>query len=186
MGMSLGYARVMRRFLLGTLLVSAIIGGCKESAAPKKVVEQSTGVKTSTHAPIAANGTQLIAQLPLRLQEEAKSRPAGTPAVEAVLEAFNKAGFPAKPPQQVLGAMVHAKYCASSSTLEEGIGIALCEYADDAAAEEGKDFSLKSFAMIPDRELFRNKKTTLMLRKVRKGDDIDKASKRLVEVFSSL
>jgi hypothetical protein len=172
-----------------TLCVLGLAACKKEDQAPPRPAqkfEQPPTATATTAALLGPNGPNYVATLKPRLEAEAKSRPTGTPRAEDVFEALKKAGIESTPAQQVLGAMVHAVYCVSTATPDGALGISICEYASEGAAEEGKTFSLETFKTFQNRSIARNKKTTLTLQRVLPGDAVDRAAKKATEIFSAL
>ena len=98
-----------------------------------------------------------------RLAKEAASRPAGTPRAEDVAAALGRAGVGLRSFQQVLARTVSARFCMAGHT-DAGLAVSVCEFADDAAAARGADYSRRTFdRLIPNRRLQRNGPTLLTL-----------------------
>ncbi len=117
---------------------------------------------------------------------EAASRPTGTPRAEDVLAALAAAGIKVPATKQFLGATVGATYCFGGRA-ESGLGVSVCEYSDEDAAQKGRELSLTKFKDLPNRTILVNKKTTLTLAAIAAppaaGDpEVSKAS----DVFSKL
>ena len=166
---------------LAPLLILPVILtlACREkSAAPDASVPDAQPAVTQTSTAPAPN-------LAERLQREAANRPAGTPKVEEVHEALRAAGIDLKPLRQTLALTVEASYCTISGS-PSGLGVAICEYADEAAAERGRALSLDRLKAVPNREIFVNRKTTLTLRNTPNDDVVRAEIKKAHEVFSKL
>jgi hypothetical protein len=104
-------------------------------------------------------GTSIAAQL----QREASERPAIPLRAEQVVAALESAGIPLDPPRQVLGLTVRARYCVSASGAA-GLGVAICEYPDSAAAAAGRQYSIDRFgALQPNRRIEQKGSLTLTL-----------------------
>ena len=86
-----------------------------------------------------------------QLAEEAASRPAGARRVEDVLAAIGRAGVALEAQRQYVARTVAASYCAGSQTAA-GLAVSVCEYADEAAARNGKAIMERRFPM-PHREI---------------------------------
>ena len=121
---------------------------------------------STLHRHLIAPATALLT-LGERLTREAAARPARAPDVEAVTAALGRSGLSLGPVMQVLARTVGARYCASTATAA-GLGVAVCEYGDDAEAERGLVYSRRAFdRLIPGRTLLRNRATVITLT----GDD---------------
>src|SRR5258705_11067062 len=95
------------------------------------------------------------------LQKEAAHRPEGTIKAEDVFKALDAAGIKSDgTPRQFLGTTVEAAYCAGIRT-HEGVGVAVCEYPDAAAAAKGKDIAETKFAAVKGRTIVIQKSTSL-------------------------
>jgi hypothetical protein len=106
-----------------------------------------------------APGTSIAEQL----QREAAGRPAIPLRAEQVLAALQGAGIHLDTPRQVIGLTVRASYCLAASG-SAGLGVAVCEYPDDAAAAAGQQYSIDRFgAMQPNRRIERKGALTLTL-----------------------
>lgn len=98
-----------------------------------------------------------------RLTAEVATRPPTGLRVEDVTAAFRSAGVPVGPLTQVLGRTIGARYCASTAT-PAGVAMAICEFADEAEAARGLDYSRRQFdRLVPGRTLLRNRGTVLTL-----------------------
>jgi hypothetical protein len=171
----------MRRRLVWLFLVAA----CKpsspaQSAAPPPASPASPPAASAAPAPAAApeptpereGGGGLIDEL----AREAKGRPTGTPAAEAVLDALEAKGLKFERRRQVLARVVGASFCMTG-LLAGGASISVCEYPDEAAAAKGRELSLEKFKALPNRQIFVNKKTTLTLTSTGDGASSDVADK---------
>lgn len=168
------------RLALLSILVSFLCFGCRDRTAATDAslpdAEAPAVVRTSTvPAP----------SLVQRLEQEAARRPAGTPKVEEVHAALRAAGIDLKPLRQTLALTVEASYCVISGS-PSGLGVAICEYVDEKAAERGKALSLERLQAVPNREIFVNRKTTLTLRNTPNDETVRAEIKKAQEVFSKL
>jgi len=143
---------------------SALATSCARRSAP---VAPTAAISTATPArPLDdAPPTAAAGNLAQRLAGEAAARPRGGagPRVEDVTTALQRAGLVVTSPSQVLARTIGARYCASTST-PAGLVLAVCEFADPAAAEGGLAFSRRTFdRLVPGRTLLRNRSTVLTL-----------------------
>jgi hypothetical protein len=121
-----------------------------------------------------------------RLMREAGSRPAGALRAEEVATALERAGLALRPMKQVLARTVGARFCMSTQT-GAGLGVAVCEFADDADAARGLDYSRRTFDhLIPNRRLARNHRTVLTLTRAQPTPALDDQAARAVQAFASL
>jgi len=148
--------------LLGALSSAACARRAPGAATPDPnlapVATPAPQTPPNAAAAPAARGT-----LAERLSAEAQGRPATSLSAERVTEALSRAGLALGPLTQVLGRTIGARYCASTAT-PAGLGVAVCEFADDAEAARGLDYSHRTFdRLVPGRTLLRNRGTVLTL-----------------------
>jgi hypothetical protein len=106
--------------------------------------------------------------------------------VEAVARAFVDAGLALGPLHQVLARTVGARYCASARA-PAGSAVALCEFADDAEATRGLDYSRATFdRLVPGRRLARAHNLTLTLTPAEAGPRFDREAARATAILSAL
>lgn len=96
-----------------------------------------------------------------RLAFEAAHRPTGTARVEDVVATLGRAGVALTDTKQYLAATAGASYCAGGRTAD-GLAVAVCEYADAAAAAAGRAHVERQFAALAaDRKIVVRGATTL-------------------------
>jgi hypothetical protein len=181
-----------RKRALLLLLVGAVAGlpGCskKDSQAPD-AGPRASAASSSANASVPPAGTQWPQRrgdsLAARMQQESASRATGTPTVEAVLAAFTKAGVSLHDVGQHLGSPIGAMFCNKANT-DHGIIISVCEYESEQAAVAGNATSAKAFSMVPNRDLYVNKKTTLTLLQQPKSAASEAEAKNLMTIFMAL
>src|SRR5262245_48471434 len=121
-----------------------------------------------------------------RLTREAQSRPAGALRAEQVAVALEQAGIDLRPMQQVLARTVGARFCMSAQT-GGGMGVAVCEFSDDAEAARGLEYSRRTFDnLIPHRRLVRNRSTVLTLTRAQPTAALNDQAARAAQTFASL
>jgi hypothetical protein len=152
---------------LGIVAGRALFLACTERGAgsdPKRQNVSATSPKSESPpvSPGAAQPPTPQNTLFGQLEREAKARPTETPKAEEVIDALKRAGIMLEAGQQYLATTVHAQYCYGGRT-SEGLGIAICEYGTEDTAEQGRKYSLESFRNVPNRQIHRNRKTTLTL-----------------------
>ena len=101
-----------------------------------------------------------------------------------MVAAFRKAGIGVVDESQVYAAMVKASYCESAKGTN--VYISICEYAGESEAKEGRDFSKRTFASIPNRDIFLNKKTTLTIGQTTPTPKGNAEAKSMADVFMKL
>ena len=183
-------APVRSRFAAAALLAfaasSALTTSCARRSAP--AAPTAAIATTTTAAPRDdAPPTATAGNLAQRLAGEAAARPRGTgPRVEDVATALRQAGLAVTPPSQVLARTIGARYCASTST-PAGLAVAVCEFADPAAAEGGLAFSHRTFdRLVPGRTLLRNRSTVLTLSGGEPSAALAADATRASQVFAAL
>ncbi len=119
-----------------------------------------------------------------RLAKERASRPNGTPRADAVISGLKKAGIDVNEENQVYAATVKASYC--EATKGKNVYLSICEYADEPLAAAGRDYSMKTFAMVPNRQIFVNKKTTLTVAQATHTPEGDIEAKAVGELFAKM
>jgi hypothetical protein len=81
---------------------------------------------------------------------------------------------------------VGARYCASARA-PAGSAVALCEFADDAEATRGLDYSHATFdRLVPGRRLARAHNLTLTLTPAEAGPRFDREAARATAILSAL
>jgi len=141
------------------LLVSLACGACQSPVSRSPPAPAASHGDDKSFEPIQANDRALFAQL----EFERKNRPGGTPRVEQVLDAVESAGLKLDGRRQFLGRTIGALFCAGGRTAS-GTGLAVCEFADETAAHNGREYSLRAFdKLFPHRQLLMNRKTVLTI-----------------------
>jgi hypothetical protein len=143
------------RHLAPLIALSMLAGACSHEAAPAPAAPRAAE-PSPPPAPAASNA------LVDELKREAADRPTGTPGAETVLALFENNGLAIARRQPVLATPVHAHYCMISST-QVGLSMSICEFDSEAAANAGRETSLRVFKTIPNRSLVLNGKTMLTL-----------------------
>lgn len=161
------------------------------SAAPSASVASSAAPPSATpSAPIAGPQSPLavpgatVATLPNmsfaeRFALEAKGRPHGiTPTAEEVYAKLKTAGLEVVDVKQHLAAPQGARFCLGARAVgpnkETRLDLSVCEYATPEVARMGRDYSAESMkAVIPNRTVYVNKQTTLIVREDQKTPEID-------------
>ena len=95
------------------------------------------------------------------LAMEASSRPEGARRAEDVFAALRQAGLAPEDGRQYVARTVAARYCAGTRTAA-GVAVAVCEYADDAAAREGRATMERRFPMAHRRILVHGRNTVTL------------------------
>jgi len=107
----------------------------------------------------------LLSRVPLgaRLADEAASRPGRALRAEQLFAALERRGVLLSQKRQVLASTVGARYCELAVS-DSGLGVSVCEYADDQAARAGSDASHQRFdAIVPGRTLLTRAGSVLTL-----------------------
>lgn len=129
-------------------------------------------------------------RLPLgnRLNVERESRPGPTvhPTAEEVFAAFDKAGIKLEPPKQHMASEYNARFCVGAKSPDENVGLSVCEYANESDATAGQALSVKILKQIANRNVYRDKNTTLAIVEVVKNADNDALVKKLISTFQAL
>ncbi len=114
-----------------------------------------SGAQSAAALAVAVAGDPASARLPLRerLAHEASRRPEQAVRPEQLREALQGRGVALARGRQVLAAPVGAAYCEAAVS-DQGLGLSLCEFADEAAAEAGRERSHELFdTLVPGRTL---------------------------------
>jgi hypothetical protein len=109
------------------ILVVIAAVGCREATPPG-----APEITTPAVDPPAGAARSLER----RLAAERAARPAGVVGIEALVPALAARGVEVVRARQVLAAPVGARYCAAVTT-RGGLGLSLCEFGSQAAAEDG-------------------------------------------------
>lgn len=164
------------------------VGGCSKPAPQAEVADAAPPVIASAVASTvpSARPVQPVFSLGDKLEVEKHDRPTATPKAEDVYAAFEKSGFVLTEKQQHVASVFGAKFCLGAKSDPE-MAYSVCEYADEAAAKAGRESSIKALAVVPNREISVNKKTTLTVRQpATKTSASEAAAKKAAQVFAKL
>jgi len=120
-----------------------------------------------------------------RFGAEARNRATGTLSPETVYEAFKKGGAVLGKEQQHLGHPFGAKYCKGAETGDD-LALSVCEYGSEDEAKRGREFLIKQFASVPNRQVLINGATTLTVRVGNKTPANEKLAAQFVRTFQEL
>jgi hypothetical protein len=168
--------------VIATLGLASGLGCSKKKAAP---VASEKAPAAPSAVPPARTIPGGLASLPKRLQEEARSRPDGTPKAEEVFTNFAAAGLALGTPRQYLGATLGASYCAGGRT-ESGLQVAVCEFPSADAARKGKELSLSQFEQVKNREIILNRGTMLTITLTTGHTEHTAQAKQMAEIFHKM
>ena len=172
------------------LLVLAL-AACSSSSAPNPAPTPAPPApapvqEVETEATQGLPGSQDLAGLNRvmsELQREKSERPAVKVTAEKLFGALTDKGVRFASQKQVLATTAQAEYCALGVT-EENIGIAVCEYASEKAARDGKKLLDTHYAkLVPDAERRINGATLVT---VANGRSHREVRDRVIETFLSL
>ncbi len=178
----------MRSTFVLLMVGLAVVPACSKPAPTTEVADSAPPVVASAvpSSPASARPSQPVFSIGDKLKVEQDGRPTGTPKAEDVYAAFEKAGFALTEKQQHVASVFGAKFCLGAKT-DNDMAFSVCEYADEAAAKAGRETSLKSLAVVPNRDILVNKKTTLTVRQPATKTPASEASeKKAAQVFSTL
>jgi hypothetical protein len=155
----------MRPLVLISSLIVLTGTGCTRREPP-----QAPAPPAADSAPVKAEGPSGEAErvdmrgpsIGDQLQAESAQRPREGARAEDLLEALRAVGLESLQARQHLGSPVGARYCLGV-TLPDEVAFSVCEYADEAAAKAGQEFSAKAFAAVPHRLVQARKHLTLSL-----------------------
>ena len=182
-----------------------VISGCvflsvacsKTTPEPTPTATSASIASATTTPPVASASSAATADggvplspdlsqtsIPDRFAREAAHRPLGVPRVEDVFAAYKKAGVDVHDEKQHLGAPFLAQYCVG---FEAGVDIhgSVCEHKDEATAIKGRDASDKGFMAVPNRKVYRNGGSTLILREGVVSPPNDALVKKMVATFQA-
>lgn len=128
--------------------------------------------------------------IPERFSVEAAARPAGIkPNVEDVWAALEKAGLTVVEKKQHLGQVFGARYCVGGKAMSGAaklLDISVCEFASEELAKMSRDHSTEALKIIPNRTLYANKQTLLIVREEQKAPENDDALAKAVDAYTKL
>jgi len=119
------------------------------------------------------------------LEKEAKARPTGTPKAEDVLSAIEKQGVKLSGKNQALGSIIGAAFCMGADT-ESMVGVMVCEYADEAAAQKGAQLAKQIFSLAMPMTVLLKQKTSLSISNLTETAATALEAKKISDAFSSL
>ena len=164
------------------LIVWLIVGGSVGCKARPATVAATAAPAPATVAPPEAPYIHSIAET---MKQEAASRPSGTPRAEDLIKVAKEKGISFTEPRQVLANKGGAKFCSMTSS-PSGLEISVCEFASEADAKQGRDFSEKAFGSIPNRDLHINRKTVLTVMRGQSTPPIEAEAKQAAQIFAGL
>jgi len=168
-------------------LAAALAVAACTARAPSGAVSAATAT-TAAPPPPAAAAAPAGGRLDLgqRLAREAALRPGSGLRIEAVARAFAGAGLTLGPLHQVLARTVGARYCAAARS-PAGSALALCEFADEAEAARGLDYSRATFdRLVPGRRLLRARNLTLTFTPAEAGAAFAAEADRAASLLAAL
>ena len=177
----------------------AALPACKSTAstapAPEPAASAATVAAARATSPLAIPGATVAAfpnlPIPARFASEAKGRPQGIkPTVEDVYTALKAAGIPVESEKQHLASSQGARYCVGARVGEGAdprLDLSVCEYATPEVAQLGRDWSHESMkAVVPNRTLYVNRNTLLIVREAQKNPENDALVEKAATVFAQL
>ena len=185
----LGLAAVLP--LMGTAACNSCSGG---AASEKGAAASAPSTKPST--PMAFPGATVATfpnlPFPARFASEAKGRPQGIkPTVEEVYAGLKAAGIEVVDTKQHLASPQGARYCVGARVMGDGadprMEFSVCEYSTPEVAKLGRDWSEASMkTVIPNRTVYVNGQTVLVIREAQKNADNDALVEKAAGVFGKL
>lgn len=150
----------MERSTLGCFVALALVAACSEAKAPVgRTPSQAAVVATTSSLPEARDPLPLAQRLML----EASEHPEARQNVDRFLKSLQDAGIKMTRTHQALARPLSARYCATALTAA-GLGLSMCAFADESAAQQGRALSQRSFdALIPGRTLLVDKANLLTI-----------------------
>lgn len=144
-----GKERDPMRFM-SVLAAAVLLTGCKKPDAATSVpVVATSKANVQTKQPRLPTAP---AEVRAALEQESKQRSSEGLRVETAVEGLAQHGVRLSGVKQVLAATVRARYCVAGQT-SSGRSLAVCEYESEAAAREGRAYSLQAFAAARERGL---------------------------------
>ena len=156
------------------------------ASAAAAAIAPASSVASSAAPSAAAGSVDPFLSIMDRLKREQQSRPHVAPTADDVFAAFGKTGVKLKEQKQHLASPIAAAYCVGAKSDDEALAMSVCEYPDEATGTAGVETSKKTFAAVANRNVWRNKATTLAIIQVKKDATSDAAEKKLVAAFTKL
>lgn len=176
--------------LLAVVLLSHVVSGCTKgnaqepapSGASTIAAPAASTAMASAGAGAASPGDSLFS----RLGHEAANRPAIKPGADDVYAALDKAGASVPTRKQSLGTTYHAAYCTGGYTASAALAVDVCEYADEASAKAGYDYTKTLFPGMTNRSVAANKATVLVVIEQKSDDATVALRKKVVSTYQAL
>ena len=86
---------------------------------------------------------------------------------------------------QALGAIVGAAYCLSADT-EKMVGLLVCEYADEAAAQKGGQLTTQLYNLAMPLDVIVRGKTAVAITSLARSEDTNAETKEIADAFNAL
>jgi hypothetical protein len=165
------------------------VGCSKKNDAPAPAASASAAASS---AAVVDGGTSSMSDpvpgegLGGRFAREAKSRPGLKPSSDDIFAALETAGVSLPKKTQSMGSTYKAAYCAGGYSADTLVAITICEYANEAEATAGRDFSLSLFPNMASRTVVAHKTNTMQLIIQKPGAPADAEKKKAVDTFNAL
>jgi hypothetical protein len=175
--------------ILCGFFVIYVVGCSKHSDTPAPAASASAAASTSTDAGASTsstNGPIPGEGLGGHFGREAKNRPGLKPNANDIFAALATAGVSLQKQSQSLGSTYKAAYCTGGYSADSLIAVTVCEYANEADANAGRDFSISLFPQMTNRTVVAHKTNTLTIVD-QKSTDASKAElKKAVDAFNAM
>jgi hypothetical protein len=180
-------------FVLGSLVVCGCTDAAREAHGCSPREHGSLAAAGASHTPeltLTAATLPASSQLPrlplgTRLAMEAGSRPDLSVRPQQLFAALERRGILLSRKRQVLASTVGARYCELAVS-DLGLGVTVCEYADDADARAGNESSHQRFdSIVPGRTLIDHGSSLLTLTHP-EGARAEHESRAVVDTFVRL
>ena len=122
----------------------------------------------------------------MNIERSSRPGPAVHPTSEEVFAAFTKAGAKMQEPKQHLASEYNARFCVGDKSPDANVGLSICEYGNEAEATAGQALSIKMFKDVGNRNVYRNKNTTMAIVEIVKSAENDALVKTLTSTFQAL
>ena len=119
------------------------------------------------------------------ISREAKNRPGIKPSSDDVFAALDTAGVGLPQKKQSMGSTYKAAYCAGGYSADSLVAVTVCEYANEAEANAGRDYSISLFPQMTNRTVVAHKTNILQVITQKPGAAADAEKKKAVDAFNA-
>jgi hypothetical protein len=166
------------------------VGCSKHNDAPQPVASSTASAAASAGLPDAGGSSSMSEPVPGEglgghFAREAKNRPGLKPNADDIFAALGRAGVGVPKQTQSMGSTYKAAYCTGGYSADSLIALTVCEYANEADAKAGRDYSISLFPKMTNRTVVAHKTNTLTIVDQKSTDASKAEAKKANDAFNA-